>query len=67
MTTHSNEINPTQRQLEALECVASGKKPLAIWRQSLNALMRQRLITLTVAGYSVTSKGLQVLAGKRAR
>lgn len=67
MTTHSNEINLTQRQIAALECVASGKKPLAIWRQSLNALMRKQLITLTMAGYSVTSKGLQVLAEKRTR
>lgn len=48
----------TPKQIEVLSCVCNGGKTYAIWRQTLNALLRKGLITRTVVGYSITAKGI---------
>lgn len=49
------------KQLGILSVIASGERPCATWRQSLNALQRRGLITLTRFGYSITAAGLSEL------
>lgn len=49
------------KQLEILSVIDSGERPCATCRQSLNALQRRGLITLTICGYSITAAGLSAL------
>lgn len=54
------------KQLEILSVIDSGERPYATWRQSLKALQRRGLITLTICGYSITATGLSALKQGRA-
>lgn len=57
----------TAKQIEILSCVSKGKKPYAIWRQTLNALLRKGLITRTVVGYSITANGIDAIKQEAAQ
>lgn len=51
----------TAKQIEVLSCVSKGEKPYAIWRKTLDALLRKGLITRTVVGYSITANGIDAI------
>lgn len=57
----------TSKQIEVLSCVCKGEKPYAIWRQTLNALLRKGLITRTVVGYSITANGIDAIKQEAAQ
>lgn len=48
----------TAKQIEVLSCVFEGQRPSAVWRQTLNVLLRKGLITRTIFGYSITASGI---------
>ncbi|OBS89183.1 hypothetical protein AYL25_11870 [Enterobacter roggenkampii] len=57
----------TSKQIEVLLCVSKGEKPYAIWRPTLNALLRKGLITRTVVGYSITADGIDTIKQEAAQ
>lgn len=57
----------TPKQIEVLSCVRKGEKPYAMWRQTLNALLRKGLITRTVVGYSITANGIDAIKQETAQ
>ncbi|EPF0048525.1 hypothetical protein [Enterobacter hormaechei] len=57
----------TDKQIEVLSCVSKGQKPYAIWRKTLNALLRKGLITNTVCGYSITANGIAAIKQEAAQ
>jgi hypothetical protein len=57
----------TAKQIEVLSCVLKGEKPCAIWRQTLNALLRKGLLTRTVVGYSITANGIDAIKQEAAQ
>lgn len=57
----------TAKQIEVLSCVSKGEKPYAMWRQTLNALLRKGLITRTVVGYSITANGIDAIKQEAAQ
>lgn len=57
----------TSKQVEVLSCVSKGGRPYAIWRQTLNALLRKGLITRTVVGYSITASGIDAIKQEAAQ
>lgn len=57
----------TSKQIEVLSCIFKGEKPYAIWRQTLNALLRKGLITSTVVGYSITADGIEAIKKEAAQ
>ena len=57
----------TAKQIEVLSFVNKGEKPYAIWRQTLNSLLRKGLITRTVVGYSITANGIDAIKQEAAQ